>query len=125
MEKGGPSPLSPLHYCGLMWSSQRGPPPLIRGSGVGGAALPPSPGPVPSLLHLGRRPGSSRLLLVQRGQQGRASPPDLGPSVKPCRAPHPSPPAIQPGSASPGDSRPVPESGEARQRLPTASLHRA
>ncbi|KAJ1118006.1 hypothetical protein NDU88_006201 [Pleurodeles waltl] len=53
MENGGPSPLSPPHCCGRMWSSQRGPPPLIRGSGVGGAALPPSPGPTLSLLHLG------------------------------------------------------------------------
>ncbi|KAJ1208408.1 hypothetical protein NDU88_003794 [Pleurodeles waltl] len=67
----------------------------------------------------GRRPlsGSSGLPLIQRGASR--------PQPTTGHAPERKAPAILPGSASPGVSRPVPESVEASRLLPTASLHRA
>ncbi|KAJ1084208.1 hypothetical protein NDU88_004360 [Pleurodeles waltl] len=57
------------------------------------------------------------------GPQGRVSP--RGPHTEPHRASPPSPLAISASFASPGDLRSIPDSGEAHQHLPTASLHRA
>ncbi|KAJ1089170.1 hypothetical protein NDU88_002321 [Pleurodeles waltl] len=80
------------------------------------AVSPPPRGSGPSPAPAGSR-------LSSAGSQGRVSP--WGPHAEPRRASPPSPPAISPGFASPGDPRPIPDSGEAHQRLPTASLHRA
>ncbi|KAJ1105774.1 hypothetical protein NDU88_003179 [Pleurodeles waltl] len=53
MEKGVPSPISPRHCRVRRRSSRCGLPLLTRGSDVGGAALHPSSGLTPLLLHYG------------------------------------------------------------------------
>ncbi|KAJ1087610.1 hypothetical protein NDU88_000777 [Pleurodeles waltl] len=110
-----PSQCSPRSYRGWVWSFPRGPPPLICVSGVTRRQSSIS-GSGPSTATAGSRSSRAR-------PQGRVSP--RGPLAEPRQASPPSPPAISPGFASPGDLRPIPDPGEARQRLPTASLHRA
>ncbi|KAJ1080442.1 hypothetical protein NDU88_000643 [Pleurodeles waltl] len=120
-----PSPCSPRPYRGWVWSFPRGPLPLICISGVGGVALPPSPGLAPSVLHLGAaaplrlqpapaRPARGRRAASHHGA-ARGAPPGVAPLSTGSLAGF----CLSRGFAA--DSR----LGEARQCLPTASLHRA
>ncbi|KAJ1153662.1 hypothetical protein NDU88_006421 [Pleurodeles waltl] len=66
MEKGGPSPISPRHCRVRRRSSRCGPTLLTRGSDVGGAAILPSSGLAPLLLHY-RATAPLRLQLAPAG----------------------------------------------------------